>query len=30
MNGNGLEFERPLRELGKKIAELESFQTNKG
>ncbi len=30
MNGNGLEFEQPLRELGKKIAELESFQTNKG
>ncbi len=30
MNGNGLEFEAPLRELGKKITELESFQTNKG
>ncbi|MFH1730280.1 MAG: acetyl-CoA carboxylase carboxyltransferase subunit alpha [Planctomycetota bacterium] len=30
MNGNGLEFEAPLRELGKKITELENFQTNKG
>jgi len=30
MNGNELEFERPLRELEKKIAELESFQANKG
>jgi len=30
MNGNGLEFEAPLRELGKKIAELENFQANKG
>jgi len=30
MNGNGLEFEAPLRELEKKITELESFQTNKG
>ena len=30
MNGNGLEFEGPLRELEKKIGELESFQTNKG
>ena len=30
MNGNGLEFEAPLRELEKKIAELENFQTNKG
>lgn len=30
MNGNGLEFEAPLRELGKKITELENFQANKG
>jgi len=30
MNGNGLEFEAPLRELEKKILELENFQTNKG
>jgi acetyl-CoA carboxylase carboxyl transferase subunit alpha len=30
MNENGLEFEAPLRELSKKIAELENFQTNKG
>ena len=30
MNGNGLEFEAPLRELHKKIQELENFQTNKG
>ena len=30
MNDNGLNFEDPLRELGKKIAELENFQTNKG
>jgi acetyl-CoA carboxylase carboxyl transferase subunit alpha len=30
MNGNGLEFEAPLRELEKKIVELESFQANKG
>jgi len=28
--GNGLEFESPLRELEKKIDELQSFQTNKG
>ena len=30
MNGNGLEFEAPLRELEKKIVELENFQANKG
>ena len=30
MNGNGLDFEAPLRELEKKILELENFQTNKG
>jgi len=29
-NGNGLDFEAPLRELEKKISELENFQTNKG
>jgi acetyl-CoA carboxylase carboxyl transferase subunit alpha len=30
MNGNGLDFEAPLRELQKKVAELESFQETKG
>ncbi len=30
MNGNDLDFEAPLRELGRKISELESFQANKG
>ncbi len=30
MNGDALEFEAPLRELEKKISELENFQTNKG
>jgi acetyl-CoA carboxylase carboxyl transferase subunit alpha len=30
MNGNGMEFEAPLRELHKKILELENFQANKG
>ncbi len=29
-NRNGLEFEAPLHELGRKIAELENFQANKG
>jgi len=29
-NGNDLEFEGPLRELGRKITELENFQANKG
>ncbi|MFW6159045.1 MAG: acetyl-CoA carboxylase carboxyltransferase subunit alpha, partial [Planctomycetota bacterium] len=30
MNGNDLDFEAPLRELGRKISELENFQANKG
>ena len=30
MSANGLEFEAPLRELEKKITELENFQANKG
>jgi len=30
MNGSGLDFEAPLRELEKKITELEGFQANKG
>ncbi len=29
-NGNELDFEAPLRELGRKITELENFQANKG